>query len=412
MEHQHHVFIGVDTHKDQHTAVVCNCWHKNLGVIETPNNPVAFPTFLEQVLASTPNGLIPVFGLEDTGGLGHTLAVFLLKAGYVVKEVNSIRSDRQRNRSPHPDKSDPDDAKAVAKVLINDFDELPDARADELPLAIAQLVHHREHLVNEQTRVKNRFHAAIHQQYADYREFFKDPFGHAALAFWHRFPSSEHLKNIGVTSLASFLRKHSNNRVSTRKAERILSLINRDKNPSLPQQTRDFIIRSLVERLWLLEKESLTVEERLALLIKQTGLQLETMDGINTITAAALIADIRDISRFASSAKLARYAGVAPLKKSSGQKKRFKKSKGGRRSLNTVIYQIALNQICLDRKGQPRNHVARNYFLKKVAEGKTKKEALTCLMRRLCDIIFVLMRDKCAYSYPQKPDVDKASPAA
>lgn len=84
----------------------------------------------------------------------------------------------------------------------------------------------------------------------------------------------------------------------------------------------------------------------------------------------------------------------------------------GRRSLNTVLYRIALNQIALTRKGQPRNPVARGYFLKKVAEGKTKKEALTCLMRRLCDILFVLMRDKCAYRYPLKPDTVEAFPAA
>lgn len=48
MDYQQHVFVGVDTHKDQHTAVVCNCWHKALGVIETPNNPAAFPAFLDR----------------------------------------------------------------------------------------------------------------------------------------------------------------------------------------------------------------------------------------------------------------------------------------------------------------------------------------------------------------------------
>lgn len=412
MDYQQHVFVGVDTHKDQHTAVVCNCWHKALGVIETPNNPAAFPAFLDQVLALTPRGLTPVFGLEDTGGLGYTLAEFLLKAGYTVKEVNPIRSDRQRKHSPHPDKSDPDDAKAVAKVLINDFDELPNAQVDELSLAIAQLVHHREHLVREQTRLKNRFHAAIHQQYPNYRDFFDSPFGQAALAFWHRFPSSGHLKNVGVSRLASFLRKNSNNRVSTKKAEKILSLVTPDTNSSLPQQTRDLIIRNLVEQLRLLQKELVEIEKQLALLVQQTGLQLETMDGIDTVSAAALIAEIKNISRFASSSKLARFAGVAPLQNSTGRKKRFKKSKMGRRSLNTVLYRIALNQIALTRKGQPRNPVARGYFLKKVAEGKTKKEALTCLMRRLCDILFVLMRDKCAYRYPLKPDTVEAFPAA
>lgn len=411
MEHQQHVFVGIDTHKDQHTAAVLDCWHKTLGIIETPNNPDAFPVFLNQVLSLTPESLTPIFGLEDTGGLGRSLATFLLKAEYVVKEVNSVRSSRERKRSPHPQKSDPDDAKAVAKVLINDFDELPDAWSDELSTAIAQLVHHREHLVKEQTRVKNRLHATIHQQYANYCDLFKKTFGQAALAFWHHFPSAGHLKNVEVVDLACFLRKHSNNRFSTKKAKQILSLVTVNEKSSLSEGTRDIIIRSLVEQLWLLEKEIAEIEKHIALLVKQTGLQLETMGGINTITAATLIAEIKDISRFSSAAKLACFAGVAPLKNSTGRKKRFKKSKSGQRNLNATLYRIALCQISVCR-GQPKNPVARNYYLKKVAEGKTKKRAMVCLMRRLCDILFVLMRDKCAYRYPQNLDGVNNSPAA
>jgi len=102
VEYPKHVFVGVDTHKNQHTEVVFDCWHKTLGTIKTPNNPAYFPTFLEQVVAITPEGLTPLFGLEDTGGLGRTLAIFLLNSWFLVKEVNSIRSDRQRKRSPHP----------------------------------------------------------------------------------------------------------------------------------------------------------------------------------------------------------------------------------------------------------------------------------------------------------------------
>jgi len=109
--------------------------------------------------------------------------------------------------------------------------------------------------------------------------------------------------------------------------------------------------------------------------------------------------EIGDVNRFASSDKLAKCAGIAPQQKSSGKKQSFKKSNRGRRQLNTAIYRIALCQIGCDRSGKPKNSKARDYFLRKISEGKTKKEALTCLQRRLCDIIYAMMKNKTEYRF-------------
>ena len=50
---------------------------------------------------------------------------------------------------------------------------------------------------------------------------------------------------------------------------------------------------------------------------------------------------------------------------------------------------------------ETKSPIARAYYLKKLAEGKTKKQAITCLKRRLCDIIYAMMRDKSEYVMPQ-----------
>lgn len=93
------------------------------------------------------------------------------------------------------------------------------------------------------------------------------------------------------------------------------------------------------------------------------------------------------------------FAVLHHLKKSSGRKKKYEKSKHGNKSLHSAIYFIALAHISRTRNGKDKNSISRAYYLKKISEGKTKKEAITCLARRLVDIIFAVMRDRSIYNF-------------
>lgn len=87
-----------------------------------------FAKFLEQVTKTILKGLTPIFGLEDTESLRTPLAQFLLGSKHKVKEINPVKVDRERRRSCHPDKSDPQDAFSISKVLVDELVSLPEAR--------------------------------------------------------------------------------------------------------------------------------------------------------------------------------------------------------------------------------------------------------------------------------------------
>ncbi len=394
-------FVGVDTHKDEHTACMTDCFGQPLEVFTVENRPDRIEELLEEIEETAEaHSLKPIFGLEDVMGLGQHLARSLLAGDYQLKEVNPIETERKRLRKAHPDKSDPLDALAISRVLISDFDKLPTIqRLDEVHLAIHQLSNRRDSLVKEQTRIKNKLHILLHREYPYYQTMFKKTFSKAALAFWERFPRASLLKGIGVKRLARYLRANSNNTVSTKKALSVLKLVDKSSLPSRINLVHSILIRNLVKHLRFLEEQISIVEKELKSLVDETGMKLCTLTGVDIVTAAKLIAEIGDISRFSSSDKLAKCAGIAPQQKSSGKKCRFKKSNRGRRQLNTAIYHIALSQISCDRSGRPRNSKAREYFLRKISEGKTKKEALTCLQRRLCDIIYAMMKNKTEYRF-------------
>lgn len=96
----------MDLHKADHTAVIIDCWNDRLGEIQIENKPSAFDELMKFVKKHTPKGLTPVYGLEDTGGNGRSLAVHLVENKQIVKEVNSELSYSERMSNATTQKSD------------------------------------------------------------------------------------------------------------------------------------------------------------------------------------------------------------------------------------------------------------------------------------------------------------------
>jgi transposase len=331
MDYQNSLFVGVDTHKNQHTAVIINCFHQSLGYAQTPNDPGSFQEFISKLNSLVHNNESLLFGLEDTQGLGRSLAKWLIDKGYIVKEVNPSLTKRERDHSSNPDKSDKVDAEAIANVLLSKWDKLPSIKKDATYKAIRQLNNHRKSLIKDKTRLKNRLHNLLHQQYPQYQKFFSDPFGKTALAFWENFPHPAKLKHFAEKRLNKFLKDQSKN-ISNNKAKLILSLVVSKQDISI--QTRNSLIPMLVKQLRLIMENLDQINQKLKQVVDKSEYKLTTMPGISYKLAAMFISNIRNINRFDSADKLARYAGLAPAEYSSGKshKKSFKKY--GCRDLN------------------------------------------------------------------------------
>jgi transposase len=156
---------------------------------------------------------------------------------------------------------------------------------------------------------------------------------------------------------------------SNREEKRVLQLIVKDK-------TRE--LRSIQKRQTHLTRE-------LNKLLEGHGKNLTTFQGVGIISAAKVVAYTNGVERFKTVDKFLRYAGIAPKEKSSGKAKGHRQNTMGNRNLNTALYMVALNQLT-------KNQKAREYFEKKVKEGKTKKHALRCLMKRTGSIVYGLLK--------------------
>jgi transposase len=102
--------------------------------------------------------------------------------------------------------------------------------------------------------------------------------------------------------------------------------------------------------------------------------------------AAVVMGEAGNISRFASRDHFAAYNGTAPIEVSSGPRKIHRLSRRGNRRINHAIHMAAVTQI------RHRHSEGRAYYDRKIAEGKTRKEALRALKRRISDIIFARLQ--------------------
>ena len=363
-EKQHTMFIGVDVHKDTHTAVGLSPFGEKIFEMKIGNETEDFVSLVEKTkVEANKIGLIPSFGLEDVHSWGERLSAFLVEVGLPVRAVTPILVDRRRSKTTHPEKSDSLDAQGVAEVMIQKIDTLPVYNLTEeaqKAKQIRELSLEREWLVKERARLKNQLHILLHRIHnTGYRMKFKDPFSKKALRYWMR----------GVP-----------------------------KNTDIILEQR---MKRAVRRLLDLWEEIQEIEEELETMMKENKQTLSTASGCGVVIAAEIVGEVGDINRFHSPGALAKYAGCAPREHSSGKTIRWRKTRSGNRRLNRAFHRMALSQI--SRSG---NDAARVYFKRKISEGKTKAQALVCLRRQLVNVIWMMMKHKTEYLYPREKTLD------
>lgn len=350
------LFVGVDVHKDTHTAVGLSPFGEKLFELTIGNYPKDFAELTNKVNSIAKiTHLSPRLGLEDCQGFGQRLASYLNEAGYSVNHIAPILVDHKRKKAAHPEKNDSLDAQGVAEVMIQKIDTLPIHKItqdSEIAKDIHELSLDREYLVKEQTRLKNQLHLLLHRIWnTEYRGKFKAPFSVKALNYWKK---------------------------------------------SVPKTTSDFLKRSLKRKVKKLENLRLEIKELesdMEALIEKSGHRIHTANGCGIVLASMIIGEIGYISRFKSPAALAKYAGCAPREHSSGKTHRHRKTRGGNRRLNCAFHRLSLTQI--SRMG---NEKAKAYFLRKISEGRSKSQSLVCLRRQIVNIIWMMMKHKTDYN--------------
>jgi transposase len=137
----------------------------------------------------------------------------------------------------------------------------------------------------------------------------------------------------------------------------------------------------LLDEIRALDAARVEVRKRTAEMIVASATTVTDVYGIGPLMGAIIIGRVGDIRRFPTSGHFARHNGTAPIEASSGPKKRHRLNPRGDRQLNHAIHMAAVTQVRNDTPG-------RVYYVRKQAEGKTRKEAMRALKRRISDAVY------------------------
>lgn len=397
-----YIYIGVDCHKQTHTATLINCFNEKYETI-TFNNDLTGYKYLVETVEKHKSDRTPIYGLEDTKHLGYGLASFLLSKSYIVKNVNSNLTYVERKKNPIITKNDELDSVCIAKVLLDELDNLQNAQSDEIYWTLKQLVKMRKAIVYNNVEYKNKLHAQLMHHYPNYNKMFVNIYCKTALAIWEKYPSPSLILEEDFDTFVSYITKASNGKLGLKKATQILEFIKEYNLPYQVYQTeRNCIIKMLVkqiiennERLEGIEKEIISVYDKI-------GCKLHTYPCLDKISGAYILSEIGNIGRFKDSGKLARYAGIAPIERSSGGIDKAIKNEFGNRDLNSMIYKLACRSLCTGKTGNtPFNAIFLEYYHKKISEGKTTHQAIVCIMRRIVNILYRMLKNNTEYKHPK-----------
>ena len=336
------IVLGADTHKRSHTiAAVAAATGELLGQRTVPVDRRGFGALL---MWARGLGGERVWALEDCRHVSGSLERFLIGRGERVLRIPTHLSASARKSARQRGKSDPIDALNVARAALQEgLDAFPAAQLDGPELDLRLLVDHRERLVRQRVDLNSTLLWHLHDLWPE----------------------------LVLPGGALFSKKWST-RISRRLAR-------------AEQSMRVRVARDELRRLRELTQAINQHEREITELVTRLAPQLLTEPGFGPLIAAKLVGEIAGAQRFATAAKLARAAGVAPIPASSGNTQRQRLDQGGNRQINAALHRVIVTRA---RCHQP----TRDYIARRRSEGKSTREAIRCLKRYLTRRVWRLLQ--------------------
>jgi transposase len=326
--------IGIDPHKATHTAVAVDGDEQVIGefTLEASNNQV------DQLTQWADDFDKRQWAVESADGLGYLIGRQLVAAGETVFDVPPMLASRVRLLgSGRSQKNDPNDARSVAIAALRS-DRLRVVEPDDHVTVLRLLVKRHRDMARLRNRHCSRLHALLLELVAG---------------------------GIGT-------------KISVTNASGLLdSIVAGDETA----RYRILVAREVVDDIARLDESLKASKRRIAVAVEASSTLLTDIVGVGPIGAATIIGYTKDVSRFPTRGHYASYNATAPIEASSGGNTRHRLNLRGNRILNHAIHIAAVTQLRHDTNG-------RAYYDKKIVEGKTPKEAIRALKRRISDAVY------------------------
>lgn len=387
-------FVGIDVSQKKHDYCVMDKSQKVLLKKKSFDNTLpGYQKFINSVCGIQSDKSKILFGMEVTGVYGNNLYERLKLDGFnvIMIKTDSVSNYRDYKNLP---KNDNLDARCIAEILSREEAAIVSPQKKEYA-DLRALTRRRACLKSTLTQEKNRFFARINVYFPDLLDVFKTGFT-TMKAIFSTYSTPYSIINADFNELVKVIITASKNHYGEEKAKELLEA---SKN-SIAVRTsisdeEKFIVMNLFDSINYLDHQIKELDR----LIDEKASQfphykiLLTFTGCGKATAAVIVAELGDITRFHKASQIVKFAGLYNLTDDSGTSvnTRHKQSKKGSRELRHALYMIA-------EFARRNNPIFKDYFTRK-KNGDRKKHilAVNAVANKICAILFSIMKNESTY---------------
>ena len=332
-------------------------------------------------------------GLESTGHYCKNILLYLIKEGYQVSLINPILTSMDiKASSVRKTKNDKLDAEAICRFLDkNRFDFKPYTLLSYHIDALKSLTRQRFTIVKQQTQQKLIFQRLVNVIFPEFLSLFSSDYTESVLNILYAYPTPKKMARAHESSIDKLLH-HACKTTASKIIETAKSSIG---------QSEDYLgfeLQHTIDMIRFYQKQVEIYNNQIEIELNETeyGKIITSIPGVGIITGAMIISEIGDINNFTSPDQLLAFAGLDPSVYQSGEfeASHTKISKRGSKYLRWAIHQVSSGIWKWDK-------TFKDYYLKKINEGKHHYVAIGHIDKKLVRVIFSLLKNKQSF-IPQK----------
>lgn len=387
------IYAGVDIAKNDHV----------IGAIDDSGDPICRPlqfkncesgfekcaAWLEGI-AGDPEDV--TVAMEATGHYWMTCFSYLAAAGYAVIVINPVHVRAVRKlKGLSGVKNDRIDSLLIAETLrIGEYD--PTQLATDEVQSLKALTRYRQGLSEQIAQTKTKVICLMDSYFPEYAGLFSNMFGAASVALMSKSPLPAEIARMKAPALARLLSSASHGRHGREKAEEVKRAARTSVGIRLGEQAAAFEVREYLALIGYLGEKLARADRQIEAMLEAIEPLVLTIPGVSVTLGAQIVAEIGDIGRFRNGASVVKYAGLNSGVSQSGEfeAKGSPITKTGSPYLRRAVWLAAEGA----RKFDPK---LKAFYEKKRSEGKGHRVAVTAVARKLCHVIYAVMRDQAPY---------------
>lgn len=391
-------YLGIDIAKNTHVASLIDEKGKNIFKGFSFSNSTDGGKSLLAIIKKHVEFSDVSIGMEATGHYWLSIYSFLYDYDFhSIHVINPIQTDGWRKGTEiRKRKNDIIDSVLIADLIrYGDFVET--SLSNEDLFSLRNICRMRNYLVQSTGDLKRKIICVLDQVFPEYQSIFSNTFGTTSKQLLLNFSSPSDFEELSVDVLTETLQTLSRKKIGQPTAKKLINVAKNSFGVTFSKESFTFQLKLLIEQIKFIEGQIKDCEDKIKELMDKINSPITTIPGFGPVLGAIVISEFGDINRFDKPSQLVAYAGIDATVSQSGEFEGSHNvmSKRGSPYLRKALFQAAL----VASNSDP---VLKAYYQKKLAEGKHHKTCIGAVARKLCNIIYAVLKNDKPYQVPKQ----------